>query len=147
MTLYWQLMKSVGAVIEERAFSGWVYVSKAESILGCWVAHCLDFNVISQGDSPSHALEMVREALGMALADDLRQGLDPDLRRKECDADDWAPLHRLLQKHTKVPVRDIDGMTDSFKEFAMPITLMFVQRAELEAKLAVEVNEVDSRAA
>lgn len=106
---------------EARAFTGWVYISKAESIPGCWVAHCLDFNIVSQGQSPLQALEMVREALGIALADDLNNGFDPDLRRKECDADDWAPLHRLLQA-PRVPVSDIDGTADTF-EFAVPITL------------------------
>lgn len=75
---------------DQRLFSGWVYISRAPDIEGAWIAHCVDFDIMSQGDSPLHALEMVREALELAFADDLNQGLDPAERGADVAAEDWV---------------------------------------------------------
>lgn len=39
-----------------------VVVHQAEDLPGQWVAHVLDFNVITQGLSPEDAIDMAREA-------------------------------------------------------------------------------------
>jgi predicted RNase H-like HicB family nuclease len=120
----------VRGLIEQIAFSGWIYITRAEDIEGCWVAHCVDFNIISQGDSPQQALEMVREALGMTLADDLNRGLDPNKRRNEVTAEDWQPLLKLFEKHTRVPVDQMDVTAGNFREFAVPTTMMFARAVD-----------------
>lgn len=134
---------------EPQAFSGWVYISKAEDVPGCWVAHCIDFNIISTGDSPNHALEMVHEAVGTALADDLSRGLDPNARRSECSSEDWNPLLQLMNRHTKVPVREMDAAATSFKEFAVPITVVVADSpgAGIETNAALDVHGEALRAA
>jgi predicted RNase H-like HicB family nuclease len=113
-------------VNEHISFSGWAYITRAEDVPGCWVAHCLDFNIMSAGDSPQHALEMVHEAVGLALADDLSRGLDPHARK--ADDDDWAPLIRLFEKHTKVPVSTMDTCGQDFREFAAPLTVVLIKQ-------------------
>ena len=113
-------------VTEQKAFTGWAYIAQADDVPNCWVAHCLDFNILSIGDSPNHALEMVREAVGIALADDLNNGRDPHARKAE--AEDWAPLLRLFEKHTKVPIGQMNDQAAAFKEFAAPMTLVFTRQ-------------------
>jgi len=107
-------------------------MTRAEDVPGCWVAHCLDFDIMSIGDSPQHALEMVREAVGLALADDLNHGRDPHERR----ADD---------KHTRVPVNQMDTKGADFKEFAAPLTVVLATQREdgLAPKTNLNVDAYD----
>jgi predicted RNase H-like HicB family nuclease len=109
-------------MIEQKAFSGWAYITRAPDVANCWLAHFLDFNIMSQGDSPQQALEMVREAAGLVLADDLNSGRDPHDRQSE--ATDWEPLLRLFDNHTKVLIRQLDQHAGEFKEFAAPVTVV-----------------------
>lgn len=46
-----------------------------------WAAHCLDFDIVSQGDGPLDAFLDVYEALTVWLEDDLVRGFDPTERR------------------------------------------------------------------
>lgn len=113
-------------MLEQKSFSGWAYITRAEDIPGCWISHCVDFNIMSVGDSPQHALDMVREAVGLALADDLNHGRDPHARK--ADSEDWAPLMRLFEKHTRVAIAEMDSLGPTFKEFAAPLTVVLVNR-------------------
>jgi hypothetical protein len=74
----------------------WVVVEPAHDVPGQWTAHCLDFDVVTQGNSFGHALEMLCEATTIVLAEDLIAGRDPAKRRapEEC----WEPLW-LVQSH------------------------------------------------
>ena len=63
-------------------------------------------------------------AVGVALADDLSRGLDPRGRRSE-DADDWAPLLRIFEKHSEINVSQLNASASQFKEFAVQFTLLF----------------------
>lgn len=58
-----------------REFS--VLVRRDDGLPDQWVAHCLNWDLITQGDSPAHALEMLCEAIGLAIEEDRRGGLDP----------------------------------------------------------------------
>lgn len=74
-----------------------VLVTPATDQPGAWVAHCLNLDVVSQGDSIEHALEMVREAVVMAVNDDLEAGLDP-LERAPAPDEYWGVfdhVHRM----------------------------------------------------
>ena len=64
-----------------RIYNAWVFVRPADDVAGQWVAHCLEFDVVTQGNSLAHALEMVVEAVSMVVADDLDAGRDPLARR------------------------------------------------------------------
>ncbi len=109
---------------DRKVYSGWAYITRAEDVPGCWVAHCFDFGVVTIGDSPQHALEMVREAVGLVLVDDLNRGLDPHARR--APDEEWEPLFRLFEKHTAVPASSMDETP--YSEFAVPLTVELVRR-------------------
>jgi predicted RNase H-like HicB family nuclease len=54
-----------------------VLVTPAKDLPNQWVAHCLNIDVVTQGDSIQHAFAMAREAVLQVVADDISQGLDP----------------------------------------------------------------------
>ena len=58
--------------LERKVFSTWAHITRAEDVEGCWIAYCPEFDVVSYGDSPQHAGDMVRDALEMVILDDLR---------------------------------------------------------------------------
>lgn len=61
----------------------------------CWVGHCLDLDVVTQGRSEDHVLDMLREACGMVVGDDLVNGRD--LSERRASPEHWADLARLIR--------------------------------------------------
>lgn len=53
----------------EKRYNFWFVAKPAEDLPGQWVAHCLDLDVVSQGNSLQHAIEMICEAVAMMMAD------------------------------------------------------------------------------
>lgn len=117
---------------EQKMFSGWAYIHQAEDLPGCWVAHCFEYDIISTGDSPQHALDMVREAVGIALADDLNHGFDPAGRR--APDSEWDPLLRLFERATQVPVNRMDA--SDFREFAVPFRVVLTKTSLSDMEFA-----------
>lgn len=86
-------------------FNVWVMVRPAESVAGQWIAHCLDFDVVTQGDSLEHALAMVHEAAVMVALDDLNSGRDPlDRRAPESSFGELYCLFERGEKQTYAEV-------------------------------------------
>lgn len=79
-----------------RTYNLWVLVRPAEDLPKTWVAHCLDLDVISQGDSPLRALGAVCEAVSIAVESDLERGADPFERRAPEEL--WTDLWSLVQR-------------------------------------------------
>lgn len=115
--------------LERKVFSGWAHITRAEDVPGCWVAYCPDFDVMSMGDAPMHAFDMVREAVALCLMDDLNRGLDPHERRAPDEA--WEPLLRLFDRHTAVPVSEVDA--SGFTQFAVPLTVVLTRVARSDS--------------
>lgn len=112
-----------------KLFTGWAYITRAEDVPECWVAHCLEYDIVSWGSSPQDALANVNEAVGVALADDLNNGFEPATRR--APDEEWAPLLSLFERATqKVPVAALDSAP--FKEFAAPIHVVLVNSEAAE---------------
>ncbi|HEX3479295.1 MAG TPA: hypothetical protein VHT91_29930 [Kofleriaceae bacterium] len=86
--------------------TGSIVVAPAEDIAGVWVGHCLDFDIISQGDNPNEAIEAVIEAVAMAILDDLQAGLDPCDRPRAPD-EDWVRLAKVLKHGQQVKLSDV----------------------------------------
>ena len=84
----------------KRTYNFWVVVRPAEDLPGQWVAHCLDLDVVSQGTSLQHAVEMVGEAIGLTAVEDLIASRDPLIRR--APEEFWADLYTLLREGKKV---------------------------------------------
>lgn len=88
-------------------FTSWVVVEPAEDIPGLWVGHCLDLDVISQGNDPHDAIESVTEAITMTVMDDLHHGLDPTGRR--APAEFWERLAHVLKHGHQVKLSEVTG--------------------------------------
>jgi predicted RNase H-like HicB family nuclease len=83
--------------------TAWVVVAPAEDVPGEWLAHCLDLNVMSQGRSLFHALDMIVEAVDLVLEEDFKAGLDPFGR--SASPEDWAAFAEHM-KHAELTTLD-----------------------------------------
>ena len=54
-----------------------ILIQAAPDVEGQWLAHCLNWDLLTQGDSPKPIMEMVVEAIIIAIEDDRAAGLDP----------------------------------------------------------------------
>ena len=94
--------------MKEHVYSVWVIARPSKDIEGQWVGHCLEFDVISQGDSLDHAIRMVLEATRMVVVDDLQKHRDP--RQRRAPEDYFETLSRVISSGQKVPL-DLDSPT------------------------------------
>lgn len=101
--------------IKAMVFTSWVVVEPAEDIPGEWVAHCLSFDVISQGSSPQEALDAMAEALTMTVADDPSEHPAPD--------EDWERLVDLLERGKRVQMSEVNAMASSRSRVVLAIEL------------------------
>jgi predicted RNase H-like HicB family nuclease len=97
--------EAAGRMIEQRVYNAWVIVCPAPDVAGQWVAHCLDFDVVTQGNSFEHAIHMAGEAVAMVLTDDLNVNRDPHVR--QAPAECWAPLWKLIKAGKKTSLSEI----------------------------------------
>lgn len=86
-----------GRAMDGATYKVSVLVMEAEDIPGEWVSHCLDFDLVSQGSSPTGALDAIREAIVMVLEDDLAKGLDPRGRPRAPDRD-WKLFAAVFER-------------------------------------------------
>jgi hypothetical protein len=87
---------------EEKSFRIWITIGKASDVPGQWAAHCLDVDVVTYGNSPRHAFDMVQEAVAMVIEDDLNRGADPTDR--VAPAEDWIELADLNKRARRMPL-------------------------------------------
>jgi hypothetical protein len=108
----------------------WILIERAADLPGEWVAHCLDFDVVTQGSSMHQAFEMVLDAVRMVVEEDVASGREPMERRapKEC----WARLWNAMKHAHKLPA-------------GTPFTRHDRNVAQLLVQLAVHVACDDKR--
>jgi predicted RNase H-like HicB family nuclease len=87
-----------------RTYDLHIVIHPAEDVPGQWVSHCLEFDVISQGNDARHALEMVSEAIELTVLDDLAIGRDP--RDRRAPQEDWDEMWGRLQSLHGRPLRE-----------------------------------------
>jgi predicted RNase H-like HicB family nuclease len=73
-----------------------VLVTPSEQVAGQWVAHCLNLDILTQGNSIEHAFEMAQEAILMAIEDDIAENQDP-LGRQPAPKECWDFFVRVVQ--------------------------------------------------
>ena len=116
-----------------RIFTCWVMIERSEDEDGSWLGHCLEFDIVSQGDSPQQAIDMIHEATAMALFDDLNDGVEPTSARSKAPVEYWQSLFDLMKNGERVPLSKIrSGERGDVKKFAMQIALAFIRIHELE---------------
>ncbi|MGK4001529.1 hypothetical protein WMF31_02815 [Sorangium sp. So ce1036] len=87
-------------------------VKPAEDVPGQWLAHCLDIDVMTQGNSLLHAVRMLFEAVVMVAMADREVG--QDLRdRKPAPEEDWAAFWSVLTDGERVEMRQMLDKPDT----------------------------------
>ena len=90
-----------------REFS--VLIHREPGLEGQWVAHCLNWDLVSQGESPANAVKMIVEAIVLAIVEDAREGLDPNDRPPAPD-DLWKLFANTQQHGTRISPGDVDTL-------------------------------------
>jgi hypothetical protein len=83
----------------------WAIIRPAEDVPGLWTAHCLDFDVVSQGESVKQAIEMVLDATSMVVMDDHLRKANP--KERVAPAEFWDDLRRIQEEGQKID--DLDA--------------------------------------
>ncbi len=77
------------------SYNLWAVFKPAEGVPGEWTAHCLDIDLVSQGRSLRHAMDMLAEAVLICLLDDIQEGFDL-LERPRAPQPCWEELEEIL---------------------------------------------------
>lgn len=78
----------------------WILFKPADDVPGEWIAHCLTFDIVSQGSSLLHALEMIKDAVVICVCDDLSHGRNPG-DRPEAPPEAWHEWENILKNGKK----------------------------------------------
>ena len=73
-----------------------ILIIPSEDVPGLWVSHCLDMDLISQGDNPNKAFRAIMEGVVMMAEDDLSNDLDP-LGRDKAPQEDWDRFDEIWE--------------------------------------------------
>jgi predicted RNase H-like HicB family nuclease len=105
------------------SYTTWLVISRAKDVPGEWVAHALDFDVVTQGSSAEHAREMAIEAVGIVLTDALSDGRSPFEHRapEEC----WRPLLQILEHGRPLEVSEFRESLQAANESSVFAVQMF----------------------
>jgi len=88
-----------------KTYNLWVTVERATDVRGQWVAHVLDFDAVTQGNTIEHALRMAGEAAAMIAVEDLGTHRDPTDRR--APEEDWERMFAILRTAELISVAEI----------------------------------------
>ena len=115
----------------------WLVLKPAADVLGQWVAHCLELDVVTQGNSLAHALEMGREVVALTLADDLDAGRSPR-DRGPAPEEYWMEYYEILTQGERLPLRDSLAAAGDVRALAVPLRLTFHPPEALDEPAWVE---------
>jgi hypothetical protein len=92
---------------DKRVYSCWIVVEPAEDMAGTWVSHCLNFDLVSYGDSPTDAMKSVCEAIEDAVIDDFEHQRDPSQRGATTPPECWTLLNKILELRKTVKLAEV----------------------------------------
>lgn len=91
----------------ERDYNAWAFAHRSDERPDQWIAHVLEFDVVTQGNSLQHTMLMAAEAALIVVLEDLAAKRDPFERR--APESEWDPLWTLLrQPSAKIVTPDSD---------------------------------------
>jgi predicted RNase H-like HicB family nuclease len=132
-----------------REYNFWFVFKRAGDVPGEWVGHCLDLDVVTQGNSLQHAMQMLSEACSMTVCDDVRSSMDPLDRRapQAC----WDSMFNIANHGVPVDFGTLDETKVSyvacnvvFKCKFAQVTANAVQPAQEAPDLAVPLALMES---
>jgi predicted RNase H-like HicB family nuclease len=95
-------------LVEHKA---WVAITPAEDVPGEWVARCLDLNVVTQGRSLSHALEMIVDAVNIGVEEDCNADLNPFDR--SAPAEQWDEFWQNMRRAELTTLDDLTTLAEA----------------------------------
>ena len=81
-----------------------VLVERSIEIAGEWVAHVLELDVVTQGRSVAHALEMAEEAAGIVLSESAAP-------RRRAPEPEWERAYALMREGERIPLDQLGHHT------------------------------------
>lgn len=121
------------SVPQKRTFNFTVYLTRAPDLDGQWVGHCLDVDVVSQGDSLKQAYEMTREAVEIVVLDDLNTGREP--AERSAPREEWAAAYAKVKQHSEpklLTLGELFEQQDALHVAMAPLVLTFQRPAEVQ---------------
>lgn len=103
----------------------WALFRPSADVPGEWIAHCLDLDVVTQGRSLQHSIEMLLEAVVITVEADVNAGLDPFRRGDRTPKENRSELAQLLYEGSLDPLATIEA-TEDVSLVALPLDLYMV---------------------
>jgi predicted RNase H-like HicB family nuclease len=101
-----------------RTYNLFITLQRSDEMPGKWVAHCLDVDVVSYGESLKDAIDMIKEAVEMVFVEDFSSGREPLERRAPKVL--WDEMWKNLLPHTvTLPMEDVLKKPDSEIRYAV----------------------------
>lgn len=92
-----------------------------------WIAHCLDCDIITQGDDPADALTSLPEAVLIAIGDALKAGQDPfEFKAPPEDFEIYRKVQQVGEPMT------LPADPDSIRVIATQLQILIVERQREE---------------
>lgn len=93
--------------------TSWVLVERdpEASDENLWVSHFLELDIISQGSTPLLAMQMLVEAVIVAVTDDLEEGLNPADRGK-APQEQFDKVLKVVNAGQQVKLSDVENNSD-----------------------------------
>jgi len=107
----------------------WVYFERDLDLDGIWVAHVLDLDLVTQGDSLRDAIDMAVDAAITVLAAALERepnSLVELFAKRRAPKDDWDKLWALFER---APARPLSAIVDGETEFSAMGTQLNISAA------------------
>ncbi|MFA5053352.1 MAG: hypothetical protein WC565_04800 [Parcubacteria group bacterium] len=110
-----------------RKYNFWFLIERACDVPSQWVAHCLELDVVTQGNDLDHACKMLLEACAMVLLDDIEARRDISERRAPDEFWDrlWGVVRHGKQgswEEISKALQGRDGAAAGQMTFMVPVT-------------------------
>jgi predicted RNase H-like HicB family nuclease len=107
----------------------WVYFERDPKLRGIWVAHVLDLDLVTQGDSLADAIDMALDAALTVLAEIIKREpreLADLFAKRRAPQEDWDKLWALFQR---APAQPLELIMRSEADFSAMGTQIHVSAA------------------
>jgi predicted RNase H-like HicB family nuclease len=131
------MVKVLNTPIVQEQQTAWVVISPAGDVPGEWLAHCLDLNIMSQGRSLAHALDMMIEAIDLVAAEDHAAGLDP--RERTAPKEQWDEFAEHMRSAEMTTLADV---IEELEELRLWLKATAVQETKIDESLAVFITKL-----
>lgn len=127
----------------------WVLVWKDPEISEedghCWIAHALNYDVVSQGRTVSHAVAQAREAAEIFMLDRLNAGRDP--LEYKAPQEDWDRLAHIHQQGRRVAIGELSDEERDKLTFAVEVKVSAIQLDNRERRVEQPEEPMEKTAA